>query len=70
MAAATGVSIHGVLSVSVSVGQSWIGPMGVMAPGGPAIPPTSGSAHAPALPLAPGPTEMSVTVTVAYVIGS
>jgi hypothetical protein len=70
VAAATGVTIHGVLSVSVSVGQNWIAPMGVMAPGGPATPPTSGPVPAPGLPLTPSPTEISVTVTVAYGIAS
>jgi Protein of unknown function (DUF541) len=69
VAAATGVTIHGVLSVSVSVGQGWIAPIGIESPGGTTIPPTVGSAPAP-VPTTPGPVEMGVTVTVAYQIAS
>ena len=65
---AAGVSITGVSSISVSVGESYLGviPMTGVAepnsvPGGPA---------APALPVASPPTPaLSVTVTVAYRIG-
>jgi len=38
VAAATGVRIQGVLSVSVSVGQGWIAPMDIEAPGGTPVP--------------------------------
>jgi hypothetical protein len=68
VASATGVTIHGVLSVSVSVGQNWIEPLGIASPGAATVPPVAGSAPAP-VP-APGPVEMGVTVTVAYQIGS
>ena len=63
-AAAAGVSITGVSSISVSVGESYVGvlPMNGVAqpnslPGGPAI----------AFP-SPAPAQLSVTVTVAYAI--
>lgn len=69
VAAATGVTIQGVLSVSVSVGQGWVAPMGVEAPGGTTVPPAAGSAPAPA-PTTPNSGEMGVTVTVAYQIAS
>lgn len=69
VASATGVTISGVLSVSESVGQGWIAPLGVESPGGPATPPTSGSVPAPAPP-APSTAELDVSVTVAYMIGS
>lgn len=64
-ARAAGVSITGVSSISVSVGESYIGVMPMtggaepnIAPGGPAVP-----APTPAAP------QLSVTVTVAYRIG-
>jgi hypothetical protein len=69
VAAATGVTIQGVLSVSVSVGQGWIAPMGIEAPGGTTVPPAAGSAPIPA-PTTPNTVEMGVTVTVAYQIAS
>ena len=69
VAAATGVTIQGVLSVSVSVGQGWVAPMGIEAPGGTTVPPAPGSAPAPA-PTTPNTVDMGVTVTVAYQITS
>jgi Protein of unknown function (DUF541) len=69
VAAATGVTIQGVLSVSVSVGQGWVTPMGIEAPDGTTVPPAAGSAPAPA-PTTPNTVEMGVTVTVAYQIAS
>jgi hypothetical protein len=69
VAAATGVTIQGVLSVSVSVGQGWIAPMGIESPGATTVPPAAGSAPAPA-PATPNTVEMGVTVTVAYQITS
>jgi hypothetical protein len=69
VAAATGVTIQGVLSVSVSVGQGWIAPMGVEAPGGMTVPPAAGTAPVPA-PTTPNSVDMGVTVTVAYQINS
>jgi hypothetical protein len=66
VAAATGVTIRGVLSVSVSDGQSWIAPMGIESPGGAPMPPTSRSAPA----TTPSTLELNVTVTIAYTIGS
>jgi hypothetical protein len=69
VAAATGVSIQGVLSVSVSVGQGWVAPMGIEVPDGTTVPPAAGTAPAPA-PTTPNSVEMGVTVTVAYQITS
>jgi Protein of unknown function (DUF541) len=68
VAAATHVTIQGILSVSVSVGQAWISPVAIESPGGPAVPPTSGSVRAPA-PAVPAAPQLQVTVTVAYTIG-
>lgn len=68
VAATTHVTIQGILSVSVSVGQAWISPVAIESPGGPAIPPTSGSAPAPA-PAVPAAPQLQVTVTIAYTIG-
>lgn len=71
VATATGVSIQGVLSVSVSVGQGWIGPVGIESPGGVTVPPANGSGPAPVPPIPPTPTtpQLEVTVTIAYTIG-
>jgi hypothetical protein len=65
VAAATGVSIQGVLSVSVSVGQGWIAPLGIEAPSGPVLPQSGG---APAPVMAPTVPQLEVTVTIAYTI--
>jgi hypothetical protein len=69
VATAAGVSITGVLSVSVSVGQNWVAPVGIETPDGTTTPPTTGSAPEPAQPITT-PVEVEVTVTVAYTIGS
>lgn len=65
VAAAAGVSIQSVLSVSVSVGQGWIGPIGIEAPSGPALPQNGG---APAPVMAPTMPQLEVTITIAYTI--
>lgn len=68
VAQATGVTIHGVLSVSVSSGQTYAIPMAVegSAPslgGGTTVPPTNPGVVQPAEP------QLQVSVTVAYQIG-
>ena len=68
VAAATGVSIQGVLSVSVSVGQTWISPLGLESSGGKAVAPTEPTGPQPAPPVAATP-QLQVTVTIAYTIG-
>jgi hypothetical protein len=67
VASATGVTIQGVLSVSVSSSQGYIGPVPMMMGGGSSGPASSSSgAPAPVPPqIAPAP-EIDVTVTVAY----
>lgn len=70
VASATGVTIQGVLSVSVSTSQGFIGPMPLVMGGGPTNP-SSGAPGPPVVSppqVAPTP-ELDVTVTVAYRIG-
>jgi Protein of unknown function (DUF541) len=69
VARATGVTITGVLSVSVSVGQGFMYPLGIESPNAPTLPSTNGSAPVPAPCIAPTTPQIDVTVTIAYSIG-
>ncbi len=75
VARATGVSISGVLSVSVSSGGSYAVPMAAgtegSAPGAPGDTSVSPPAIAPTVPttVSPSTTQIQVSVTVAYSIG-
>jgi hypothetical protein len=70
VASTTGVTIKGVLSVSVSSSEGFTGPVPLMMPGGQTGPGSSGPvAPVPVPPqIAPTP-EITVTVTIAYQIG-
>jgi hypothetical protein len=72
VAGAAGVTITGVLSVSVSSGQSYAIPMGSgaagSAPGATGGGPTTGVPPA-VMPVEPGISQLTVSVTVAYSIG-
>jgi hypothetical protein len=70
VATATGVTIQGVLSASVSSSQGYFGPVPLVM-GGPQNGPSSGAPGPPVVspPQVPPTPELDVTVTVAYRIG-